>query len=94
MTGISKFTNGDGSVDLASARVALGLSLNQMAYMLDTDLRSVSRFEAPKGSKSHRDPAVRVVRLVDAYLDGWRPADWPGVDTPMRARRKTSGEQP
>jgi hypothetical protein len=63
--------------DFRAARLSLGLSLKQMGDMLDTDRRAVSRFEASPETSTHREPAVRVRRLMQAYLDGYRPSDWP-----------------
>lgn len=67
--------------DMKAARKALGLTIDQMAKMLDTDRRSLRRIETDpmRGSGQHtsRDPAPRMVRLMQAYLEGHRPKDWP-----------------
>lgn len=64
--------------DLALARKRLGLTLEQMGRMLGYDgsqIRSMMhRLEI--GERELR-PAQR--RLVDAYLSGYRPDDWPSV---------------
>jgi len=65
--------------DLKMARLQLGLSLDEMGQVLDTDRRAVSRYEASPDTKTHREPAVRIVRLVEAYLSGYRPPDWPNT---------------
>lgn len=45
--------------------------------MLDTDKSTVKKMELPETATTHRPPAPRMVRLIDAYLAGHRPADWP-----------------
>ena len=64
--------------DLALARKRLGLTLEQMGHMLGyggSQIRSmVHRLEI--GRREIR-PAQR--RLVEAYLAGYRPQDWPTV---------------
>lgn len=66
--------------DLKSARHKLGLTLSEMAPMLgytgEHGAQQVRRMET--GEREIRD-AQR--RLVQAYLDGYRPADWPKVST-------------
>lgn len=62
---------------IKAARAALGLTQSQLAAMLDTDGQTVRRMEMPEGARTHRKPAVRMVRLLQAYLDGYRPPDWP-----------------
>lgn len=63
--------------ELKAARRKLGLSVAQMAAMLDTDPLSIRRFEGSEAAKTHRLPSPRVVRLLRAYLEGHRPDDWP-----------------
>lgn len=63
--------------DIKTARNALGLSLSQMAVMLDTDETSMRRMEMDPSRSTARKPAPRMIRLLVAYLDGYRPADWP-----------------
>ena len=63
--------------DLREARRALGLTQAQLAAMLDTDMQSVRRMEMAPERSTARPPPPRVVRLLRAYLDGYRPGDWP-----------------
>ena len=65
--------------DIKLARQALGLSLSEFAEMLDTDPTTTRRLEMDPRHSTARQPAPRMVRLVTAYLDGYRPADWPEV---------------
>lgn len=68
--------------DLRVARASLGLSVADMARMLETDALSVRRMELSPDKSTHRKPAPRMVRLIRAYLDGYRPSDWPAEENP------------
>lgn len=57
--------------ELKAARKALGLTQDELADIMGVSRDSVLRMEA--GKKCH--PAMP--RLVAAYLDNYRPADWP-----------------
>lgn len=63
--------------ELKQARQSLGLSTAQMGAMLDTDAQTIRRMEQRPDAKTFRSPAPRMLRLLRAYLDGYRPADWP-----------------
>ena len=58
-------------------RQELGLSVRELAQLLDTDERSIRSIETEEGFSTHRKPAPRMVRLMEAYLAGYRPVDWP-----------------
>lgn len=62
--------------DLFKARRKLGLTLDQMAEMLGYDGEQ-ARSQVHHMETGRRDirPAQR--RLVEAYLSGYRPRDWP-----------------
>lgn len=62
---------------IRSARHQLGLSQAELGRLLDTDGQTVRRMESPPETSKHRRPAPRMVRLLEAYLAGYRPADWP-----------------
>jgi len=62
---------------LKQARQKLGLTQKQLAAMLDTDAQSVRRMEMPSSASTSRTPPPRANRLIDAYLEGYRPRDWP-----------------
>ncbi len=65
-------------VEIKESRQSLGLTLRELADMLDTDAQSVRRMEMdPTHAVTARTPAPRMVRLIRAYLDGYRPEDWP-----------------
>ena len=63
--------------EVRAARIALGLEPDELAKMLDVGTQTVTRMESTPDRSKHRKPAVRMVRLIRAYLDGHRPADWP-----------------
>lgn len=64
--------------EIREARQKLGLTQSQFARMLDTDPRAARAMESHPDSSKHRRPAPRMVRLIKAYLEGYRPKDWPG----------------
>lgn len=70
--------------EIKEARNALGLTQSQFATVLDTDAVTIRRMEMDPSKKTARRPAVRMVRLIQAYLDGYRPGDWP----PPRGKRR------
>lgn len=57
---------------LRQARATLGLTQTQMAAMLGRKLRNYQQWE---GDDRRIDEAA--ARLLTAYLDGYRPEDWP-----------------
>lgn len=64
-------------VDMMRLRLHLRLTKERMARMLETDVTTITKMEQPPTSVTWRAPAVRMVRLLSAYLEGWRPDDWP-----------------
>lgn len=63
--------------EIKEARHKLGLSVSDLAALLDTDAQTVRRMEQSATANTFRRPAPRMLRLLRAYLDGYRPADWP-----------------
>jgi len=63
--------------EIQDARHELGLSVKEMADMLDTDKQTVRRLEMDPRAETARQPAPRMVRLIKAYIAGYRPDDWP-----------------
>ena len=63
--------------EIKAARQALGLSLSEFAEMLDTDPTTTRRLEMAPHNSTARQPAPRMLRLIEAYLAGYRPKDWP-----------------
>jgi DNA-binding transcriptional regulator YiaG len=63
--------------EIKEARHKLGLTASQLAVLLDTDAQTVRRMEQRPDASTFRTPAPRMVRLIRAYLTGYRPDDWP-----------------
>ena len=63
--------------EIKQARHAMGLSVADLARLLDTDAQTVRRMEQSESASTFRRPAPRMVRLVQAYMMGYRPPDWP-----------------
>ncbi len=59
--------------ELKAARAKLGLTQAQLASVMDLDPPTVSRIE-----RGVRSPPVRYVRLLQAYMNHYKPPDWPG----------------
>jgi DNA-binding transcriptional regulator YiaG len=64
-------------LEIKQARHAMGLSVADLARLLDTDPQTVRRMEQSESASTFRRPAPRMVRLVQAYMMGYRPPDWP-----------------
>ena len=64
--------------EIKQARHSLGLSVADLARLLDTDPQTVRRMEYDETASTHRAPAPRMIRLIAAYVAGYRPQDWPG----------------
>ena len=62
---------------IKGARLRLDLTVSEMAAMLETDAQTVRRMEMNPEASTFRKPAARMVRLIRAYLNGFRPKDWP-----------------
>ena len=58
------------------ARHTLGLSMSQLARILNVDPRTVRKWEAD-GVVSARPPNPIACRSMRWMLDGWRPPEWP-----------------
>ena len=63
--------------EIKQARHAMGLTVPQFAALLDTDPQTVRRMEQSETANTFRQPAPRMVRLIAAYVSGYRPDDWP-----------------
>lgn len=57
-------------------RQKLGLTLDQMATMLgyEGEMRRQAGYDLESGRRRIREPQRR---LIEAYLAGYRPKDWP-----------------
>lgn len=63
--------------EVKETRHRLLLSVSEFATMLDTDASTIRKMELSEGSSQYRRPAPRMVRLIMAYMEGYRPIDWP-----------------
>lgn len=75
--------------EIKAACTELGLTQGELAKMLDMqDARTLRTMLAAPTAGSQRPPAARVVRLIKAYLSGYRPDDWPAPSKGRRPGRK------
>lgn len=64
--------------EINEARRKLGLTVKQFGKLLDiTDESTMRKHMSAPDSNRYRPPSPRMVRLIRAYLDGYRPEDWP-----------------
>lgn len=75
---------GQTALGFRQARECLDLTRPQLADLLETDTQTIQRIEMPEDARTARRPATRMIRLLKAYLDGYRPSDWP---TPSLAKK-------
>lgn len=61
--------------EFQAARYKLGLSLSQLAIILNVSRRTVERWE--QGGASSRGVNPTAVRVVRWLLGGYRPPEWP-----------------
>lgn len=65
--------------ELKEVRRKLGLSVSQLADMLGVSHQHARRMAVDPGKGSHRPINETARRLLQAYLDGYRPPDWPAI---------------
>ncbi len=58
-------------------RRQLGLTQKQLGALIDTDAQTVRRLEMSPDKNTARNPAPRMMRLIVAYSEGYRPKDYP-----------------
>ena len=67
-----------GMMDVEAARRSLGIATQaEMARLLGLKLRQYARLAAGESP-----PSPTATRLVEAYLAGYRPPDWPDRSQP------------
>lgn len=74
--------------EIQEARVKLGLSVADMALMLGHDKVQQRRLESAPDVAMHRKARPTTVRLLQAFLDGYRPNDWPERSNPGLAAKR------
>ena len=62
--------------DLKQARLKLGLTLSECAKLLGYDGNHANQ-QLRRMESGERDIRPAQERLIKAYLDGYRPDDWP-----------------
>ena len=62
------------------ARQELGLSHSALGKIIDTDPRTIRRWEAEENVNSARPPNPIACRVLKWMLAGYRPPEWPGKD--------------
>lgn len=60
--------------EIREARLALGLTLSQLASLLGYEAERQTGYKIESGIRPLRAPQERLLR---AYLSGYRPDDWP-----------------
>lgn len=69
------------SEEFREAQRRLGLSDADLAFVLGIENpQHIRRLKGREGSSSHRAVQPWHVRLILAYLGGYRPGDWPAQD--------------
>ncbi len=67
------------SQEFKSARRMLGLSLSELGNILNTDPRTIRKWEADDSASTSRGPNPVACRAVSWMLAGFRPPQWPEV---------------
>lgn len=65
------------SAAFKAGRQALGLTLAELAFILDTDPRTIRKWEASDTASTARAPNPVACRVMSWMLAGYRPAQWP-----------------
>ncbi|MEO9789260.1 MAG: hypothetical protein ABJF67_16850 [Aurantimonas coralicida] len=79
------------SDEFREAQRKLGLSDADLAFVLGIENpQHIRRLKGREGSSSHREVQPWHVRLLAAYLTGYRPSDWPEIDEQKTSAERTS----
>ena len=62
---------------IKTARLQLGLSVKEASELFEMDEGDIKRIERSEKFSTHRKPPVRFIKLLNAYLSGYRPSNWP-----------------
>lgn len=63
--------------ELRITREMLGLSRKQAAEVLETTIFQIQKLERPADRDSHIPAPRRYTQLLEAYMAGFRPDNWP-----------------
>jgi len=80
------------SEEFKAARLKLGLTVNQLAAILDKNHSTIARWEASPGASTKTAIDPTSIRVVEWMLDGFRPPQWPANPRAMRRGRIPKGE--
>jgi len=59
------------------ARHQLGLTLSELGHILNTDARTIRKWEAGSECSTSRHPNPIASRVMQWMLDGYKPKQWP-----------------
>jgi DNA-binding transcriptional regulator YiaG len=62
--------------EFKAARVKLGLTLSQLGVILNTDTRTIRKWEADPSLSTSRSPNPIACRVLEWMLAGYRPPQW------------------
>lgn len=64
------------AAEFYAARKRLGLSVEQLGTIINTDPRTIRRWEDARNDRTPNPVACRVLQWM---LAGWRPPEWPSA---------------
>ena len=65
------------NVEFKKARKELGLSKEQLSVLINTNIRTIERWESREELESSRQPNPVASVVLGWFLDGFRPSNWP-----------------
>jgi DNA-binding transcriptional regulator YiaG len=65
------------NMEFKEARKKLGLSQEQLGLILNTNIRTIQKWEAPPDILNSRHPNPVASVVIGWFLDGFRPPNWP-----------------
>lgn len=80
------------SEEFKAARIKLGLTVKQLAAILDKNHSTISRWEAQPNASTKTPIDPTAIRVMEWMLDGFRPPQWPANPRAMRRGRIPKGE--
>lgn len=63
--------------EFKAARKSLGLTLAELGAILDTDSRTIRKWEADENASTGRTPNPIACQVMKWMLQGYRPPEWP-----------------
>ena len=65
------------NIEFKKARKELGLSKEKLSVVLNTNIRTIERWESRDELDSSRHPNPVACVVLGWFLDGFRPPNWP-----------------